>query len=164
MSSTSCTVAPPVLKPVEVFTNAAPAASAHLHARTIWSSSSRQHSRITFTGCPCAASTTAAMSLVQYSSSPLSSLPTFRTMSISVVPSSTACLASATFPAVLHAPSGKLMHVVMPTPEPFNRSAANAVHVPLMDTVLKWYSRASSHSFASCSCVAFCLSSVWSMY
>ena len=62
MRRTSSTVAPPVEKPVLVFTNATPAATQSLQARTFSSSLRRQHSMIALTGLPWAASTTARTS------------------------------------------------------------------------------------------------------
>ena len=52
MSATSSTVAPPLLKPVEVFTKSAPAALQSSLARTISSLVSRQVSRMTFRRAP----------------------------------------------------------------------------------------------------------------
>ena len=85
-------------------------------------------------------------------------------MSISVVPSATACLASAALAAVEQAPKGNEMQLVMPTPVPASRSAQCLVQHELIETVLKPCSAASSHSLSSCDLVASCLSSVWSMY
>ena len=48
IKATSLTVAPPVENPVEVLTKSALASFASLQARTISSSLSKQHSRITF--------------------------------------------------------------------------------------------------------------------
>ena len=163
MSATSCTVAPPVEKPVLVFTNDAPAAIASSQARTICSSLSRQHSRMTFTGWPWAAFTTAEMSSMTYWSSPATRWPPLITMSISEVPSATACAASAAFAGVEHAPRGNPMQVVTPTPVSARRLAASAVQHELIATVAKRYLTASSHRRSISVCVAFCLRLVWSM-
>ncbi len=61
ISATSATVAPALLKPVEVFTKSAPASCASRHASVFCASSSSAVSMITLTIAPCPwlASTTA---------------------------------------------------------------------------------------------------------
>ena len=96
ISAMSAAVAPPLLKPVEVFTKSAPARFDASHARTFSASVSRHVSRITFSRAPSLwqVSATAAMSRSTAASAPDFSRPTFITMSISQAPSSIARRAS----------------------------------------------------------------------
>ena len=59
INDTSSTVAPPLLKPVEVFTKATPIALQISHALTISSVVSKQVSKITLSGVPWQALNTA---------------------------------------------------------------------------------------------------------
>ena len=107
MRRTSSAVAPPVEKPVEVFTNFAPAASAARHA-VIFSSSVKRHvSMMTFTAAPGTASTTVQISSSTAFIFPSLRSPTFITISISDAPPAAAVRASKAFASGLIAPSGK---------------------------------------------------------
>ena len=108
MRATSSTVAPPVEKPVEVFTKSAPAFLAHRQAFTFCSSFKRQVSMMTFNrALPRMASATVLISFSTYSQSPSRAAPTEMTMSISWAPFSTHSFASAALMAEGVAPSGK---------------------------------------------------------
>ena len=118
ISRTASTLAPPVEKPVEVLTKAAPASAQIMQARAISSLLSRQVSRITLTGWPAQACTTASISRRTASACPAFSSPMFITMSISSAPDRIASAASNALAAVLIAPEGKpaTQHTLIPVP------------------------------------------------
>ena len=120
ISDTFWSVAPVGAQPVPVLTSAAPARTAIRLPRTICSSVRQWHSRITLTGVPSAASTTARMSSSTYWSHPDRSMPTLITMSSSTAPWSRCRRASAALVSVLAAPEGK------PTTAPAPVSGASA--------------------------------------
>jgi hypothetical protein len=94
---------------VDVLTNAAPAESASAHATRFSSSVNAAVSRITLTGIPGTARTTASMSAATIVAQPLLSAPKFCTMSISAAPSVTASSAACAFTSGRSLPCGKPM-------------------------------------------------------
>ena len=163
MRHTSSAVAPPVEKPVDVFTNFAPATSAARQAEIFSSSVRRQVSMMTFTTALGTASTTARMSSSTAFRFPSLSRPTLTTISISDAPSETALRASKAFASALIAPSGKPT-TQQTAAEPSSSEAASAAREEFTHTDAKPYSRASSQSFFISSAVAGGFRLVWSMY
>ncbi|MPM38728.1 hypothetical protein SDC9_85358 [bioreactor metagenome] len=125
MSAISSVVAPPVENPVEVFTNAAPAAFAARQALTFSSSLSRQVSMMTLTMAGAAASTTAAISVCTAAQSPDFAAPMFMTISTSSAPSRTARAASSAFAPLAIAPRGKPTTTQVLTPLPRSSPATS---------------------------------------
>ena len=160
---TSSTVAPPPPKPVEVLTKAAPAARAMAQPAIFSSRVSIAVSRMTLTGRPCAASTTARMSSKTASWSPPLSQPMLITMSISRAPSAMACRVSAALASVAIAPRGKPTTQIGLTGLPSSMRATRRIQVEFTHTLAKRYFRASSQTRTMSARVAVGLSSVWSM-
>ena len=161
---TSSTVAPPVEKPVEVFTNFAPAASAMRQAVIFSSRVSRHVSMMTFTAASGTASTTARISSSTAFASPSLSSPTFMTISVSDAPPAAAVRASKDFASELIAPSGKPTTQQTATVLPSSSEAASGTRDEFTHTDAKPYSRASAQSFLISSAVAAGFRLVWSMY
>ena len=160
---TSASVAPPVEKPVDVLTNAAPAAFAARQARRFCPSVSRHVSRMTFTGAGAAAATTAAISACTASHSSPRARPTFMTISISCAPAATAARASNALASAAIAPSGKptTQHVL--TPLPASACAAAAAQQELTHTLAARSALPSAHARRMSARVASGLSRVWSI-
>ena len=152
---TASTVAPPVEKPVDVFTKSAPAAKAQAHALRISSSVSRQISKITFTkALPSAAATTALMSASTPAQSPSLAKPIFMTISTSSAPFAIASFVSKALAEEVAAPRGNPITVQTFTSVPANCAFAKATRAGFTHTEQNPYSAASSQSRATCACVA----------
>ena len=123
----SAASAPLAAKPVEVLTNWAPAALTRRQAVTISSLDNSQVSRITFTGAPAAACTTAAMSAVTAAWSPALNEPRSITMSSSSAPSARSFAAENALTSVRSVPWGNPRTAPTRTPEPASSRTASAV-------------------------------------